>query len=275
MNLFVAWRDSLTILQPKNFKLFFLVTLKSMVDTFKVWIKYFWWLILIQWASPGLWFRFFGSSFLFFYAMWLNFFNLLFLVSILLAARPSVAIKNCAYFRSYIWRIIYILPVSIPMHIGADYLMHTMFRPYVSEATTLTLGLIATTLLIGILNWSVKVYIINYALFVLDTDGSIMQTLKSLLYAAKMIAYNYPFYIIVYFIDAVIRSADHLLWYNIATMGGAENMYAISSPIGFQALWYVRMFIYGLFTLFMYCLLVNFYIKKLHDQFTLYFGKNE
>ena len=36
MNLLEAWKDSLEILRPKNFKLFLLVTLNSIVQTYKI-----------------------------------------------------------------------------------------------------------------------------------------------------------------------------------------------------------------------------------------------
>lgn len=284
MNLFPAWRDSLTLFQPKNFKLFFLVTLKTMGDTFKVWIKYFWWLPLIQLVMPRIWLSLYGTT-SFFSNPWLQvtasiFMGMLWFISILLAARPSVAIKNCAYFRSYIWRIIYILPISVLLDVGTEFLMSTVFYSYIGVPREITPGIVTAIILAGIMSWSVKIYLIDYALFVLDTDGSVKQVCKSLFYAFKMVAYNYPFYIVVYIIDTSIKMAQYLLfrqitkWYYSAATGMA-SVSPEPDSIGLQVIRYGDILIIALLMLFLYCFLINFYIKKLHDQFTLYFGKNE
>jgi hypothetical protein len=274
MNLLPAWRDSLTILQPKNLKLFFLVTLKTMVDTFKVWIKYFWWLLILQFVMPQVWLSLYGTT-SFFSNIWFKaaasiFVSMLWFVSILLAARPSVAFKNCAYFRSYIWRIIYIMPISVLMDMGTGYLMNTIFYPHIGIPYGITPALLGAILVMGILNWSAKIYIINYALFVLDSDASIKQVVQSLLYALKMVAYNYPFYIIVYIVHGLLSIGNHLLFLQLTKLLWSET-----DSIGMLVINYCNMLVFALLTFFLYCFLINFYIKKLHDQFTLYFGKNE
>lgn len=265
MNLFPAWLDSLTLFKPKNFKLFFLVTLKTMVDTFKVWIKYFWWLpimeiVMVTSYLSNPWLRMAVTILI----------GMLWSVSVLLAARPSVALKNCAYFRSYIWRIIYILPVSLLMDIAKEYFMNAVFFPYIGQLSEVTLALIVATFAMGIINWSIRIYVINYALFVLDTDASIKQVFKSLLYALKMVVYNYPFYIVVYIVHGLISAGKYLLFLQI-------TKWLLPEPgsIGLLVIRYSDTLIYVLLTFFLYCFLTNFYIKKLHDQFTLYFGKNE
>lgn len=283
MNLLPAWRDSLAIFQPKNFKLFFLVTLKTMVDTFKVWIKYFWWLMIIE-ATKPFWSSILWDNYLFNNPMLrltvnlgMALITLLLTVSILLAARPSVGIKNCAYFRSYVWRIIYILPVSLLLGVGTEYLMNNVFYPYIGIPSSISSAIIAAVVLMGIVNWSAKIYLINYTLFLLDSDASIKQVLKSLLYGFKMVAYNYPFYIIVYVVYTSINLANHLLFdqlsqWHYTFIDGGESM---SPSIGAYAIHYAALLIAALLGLFLYCFLINFYVKKLHDQFTLYFGKNE
>lgn len=282
MNLFLAWRDSLTIFQPKNFKLFFLVTLKTMVDTFKVWIKYFWWLPLIELVMPRVWLHLYGTT-SFFQNIWLhiaatNVMGMLWFVSILLAARPSVALKNCAYFRSYIWRIIYILPINFAIFWGIESLVVPVFSRYINMllTSTFTPASIAAMLMLGLIHWSARIYIINYSLFVLDTDGSIKQVCKSILYALKMVLYNYPFYIVVYIVHALIKMGQHVLFRPL-TVWFCRFCSATTElgPISLYGIHYSNMLVIALLTFLLYCLLTNFYIKKLHDQFTLYFGKNE
>lgn len=272
MNLIPAWRDSLTILQPKNFKLFFLVTLKAMVDTFKVWIKYFWWLlalpIVLVVADLAIQNQIFK-----FLAMVRNaiptsimmvlpsYFDVL-VITLLLAARPSVALKDCAYFRSYFWRaILMAFMLRLPELVG-----EIIFTFYFRELVAIPLLLRVVSLVHLLLKW----YAVTYVLFFLDSDGSIKGFFRSWLYAAKMMVFNLPFYTITGVIALLIFQVYIVLLSYLFRMSGAAGM---SLGVGIQ------MFVYFVlmlaFELFKDCFLANFYIKKLHDQFTLYFGKNE
>ena len=50
MQLFTSWGNSLKLLQPKNLTLFLLVTAKTITQTYKTWLTYFWWLPLLMGA---------------------------------------------------------------------------------------------------------------------------------------------------------------------------------------------------------------------------------
>src|SRR5260221_7807584 len=43
MTLVQSWIDSLTLLKPKNAHLFIMVTIKSIIEAYKLLFKYFWW----------------------------------------------------------------------------------------------------------------------------------------------------------------------------------------------------------------------------------------
>jgi hypothetical protein len=275
MNMFVAWRDSLSLFQPKNLKLFLLVTLKAMMDALKVWIKYFFWLPFI---GPVLNFvlpRLVRESDLMIIAPILSILvALLWLVSVLLAARPSVAIKNCAYFRSYIWRMIYVLPIYLLVMYG-----RVLFQGlFVGIAPVLSVAVLGAVFATALVNYFASVYLVNYALFVLDSDGSIMQSVRSLLYAAKMTLYSYPFYFIFYFLVSLIKLGVSSVFYPIMawyySYFAIESVEAAQESIGLIAMHYTHTLLLALVTLFTYCFLTNAYVKKLHDQFTLYYGKN-
>lgn len=273
MNLLPAWRDSLTLFQPKNFKLFFLVTLKTMVDTFKVWIKYFWWLLPVRLFPTILPYLLMPlneavrSQILQSIVAVMNLvpniiyitlpsFSDVVIVTILLAARPSVALKNCAYFRSYFWRallmaVVLRLPELLGEIILTIYWGQLIASPFIFRLMAVVLQL---------LKW----YIINYVLFFLDSDGSVKGFLRSWIHAAKMILFNFPFYGVVLISYMIWNYANTLLGMYFYGLGDVGAIGMIMQALIFVAV-----------TFFFYCLLINFYIKKLHDQFTLYFGKNE
>ncbi len=46
MQLLQSWQDSLKLFYPKNLKLFALVTLKSIIDVYKLLLRYWWWLLI-------------------------------------------------------------------------------------------------------------------------------------------------------------------------------------------------------------------------------------
>src|SRR3989304_215348 len=56
-----SWKDGLTLLLPRNLKLFALVTLKSIIECYKIYFKYFWWVPVIALAHA------------FAYAQWLHY----------------------------------------------------------------------------------------------------------------------------------------------------------------------------------------------------------
>ncbi len=97
-----------------------------------------------------------------------------------------------------------------------------------------------------------------FTLFVLDSEGSIRSFLYSLVRTAKMIFYNLPVFLIVSFI---ISFSVKLL------LGPVLNwMHLPDIFTGFFSLvvWSLVMSLY-------ICFFSNIYIKKLHEQFDLYF----
>lgn len=280
MNLFVAWRDSLSIFQPKNLKLFMLVTLKAMVDTFKVWIKYFWWLpvlfivktylqySMMQAAYTGTLTGFLGTLWSLLASIpapiYIILPSLMYVAraSLLLAARPSTAIKNCAYFRSYFFRALLVIALFQLMAIAGMVAGSYLIMRYPACASySLLCGYS-----IGAIGFLFSYYVINYALFYLDSDGSMGIFLRSSVYAAKMTLYNLPFYGILTILNTIVGMSITSVFLYVAKFFGGQSVMLFIAPI--------LMLIFALLELFSVCFLTNFYVKKLHDQFTLYYGKN-
>src|SRR5260221_11998421 len=102
MTLLQAWADSLSLLKLKNLKLFLLVTLKSIIDAYKLLLKYWWWLIAIMigcFVVPSF------TTYPFMAGIYAHkVFDVLYQVlmfAAVVATRPSLEQKNCAYFRTY------------------------------------------------------------------------------------------------------------------------------------------------------------------------------
>ena len=171
--------------------------------------------------------------------------------------------------------MIYVLPVYLLVTYGLRILIQGLFAGIEPVLSPAVLGALVVTAMI---NYFASIYLVNYTLFVLDSDGSFIESLRSLLYASKMTLYNYPFYFIFYFVVSLIRLGISALFYQMTAWYYAyfaiESAQAAQESIGLIALQYTHMLIFALVTLFTYCFLTNAYVKRLHDQFTLYFGKN-
>jgi hypothetical protein len=237
MTLVQSWIDSLQLLKPKNLQLFALVTLKSIVEAYKLMFKYFWWLIAIigilffiasdyfviisaqDTKSMALYAQINGIAYLFY--------SLLFL-AVCFATRPSVAKKDCGYFRSQYKKVFlyWLLWVAL-------LLVSAIKRMSVS-----------TVLLSSYSPWCVFML-----LFFMDSEGGIKNWFVAWWRTVKMIIYNYPLLAIM----GVCFSAPYFIL----------SKYIVISPL-------VKTFVSSLLLPIGICTYANIYIKKLHDQFDLY-----
>ena len=231
MTLVQAWVDSVSLLKPKHLKLFALVTLKSIIDAYKVLANYWWWLFAIiigcfavpyvltdgvdvyvqaervsQWAYQVL------------------------LFAALVATRPSLFPKDCAYFRS-----------NMPyFFIQAVFLVFVSYSFWPSAITP--------AYFFGVL------FFLDSGKNIFFYDNKIRITNNDILMswwrAFLMAVYNYPLLVIV-------GVAFYL------------PVYVVYSYISFAPLLHN---VIGAFLLpITVCTYTNIYIKKLHDQFDLYF----
>lgn len=213
-----SWRESLVLLQPKNLKLFLLVTLKSLTMALRSWLIYAA-PTLVVWALLSnmiVRFSYNTADMIIFVSYgW----TAALTVSMILFMRPSVALKNCAYFRSYAGRAFLLVTIGL--------LLYLVPRN------------------VSVIAWLCYV---NFSLFALDSDFYPMSLIKSGIRGLRMIIYNFPVYV------AFIVPA-----------------YLLESIVQTQYGFIIRMLSLLIWT----ALFVNLYVKRVHDQFTLYFGKND
>lgn len=225
MTLVQAWVDSVSLLKPKNLKLFVLVTLKSILDAYKVLAKYWWWLFAIIigcFVAPYVWA---DSIDVYLQAERISQWAYqLLLFAAIVATRPSLFPKDCAYFRS---NMIYFLGVAGLLFILPYGFWPTAFAPF---------------------------YFL-VVLFFLDSEkklrmGTFNDIFLSIFNAIKMLVYNYPLLVVI----GLILFAPVLCVYN----------YVLFAPLLHNVLG-------ALLLPITVCTYTNIYIKKLHDQFDLYF----
>lgn len=244
MTLLQSWADSLTLLKPKNLQLFVMVTIKSILEAYKLYFKYFWWLLL---AMPL--FLFIGPDFvvaryvethngsqtLAYYLTLLgiaaSLYGLLFLAACF-ATRPSILQKDCSYFRTQFKKIILYWFVW-----GA---LRVLLMKYTLYWKLMPLGVVSLR----------APELIFFVLFFADSDGGLKNIFISLWNTLKMLVYNLPLLCIVVFC------------FSLPTV--LFNYFMYISPL-------MKIIIGALLMPIGVCTYANIYIKRLHDQFDLYF----
>ena len=102
-----SWKESLSLFIPKNAKLFILVTIKTILQSYKLILKQLWWLFLISWGLDVLSARYCFIS-LCYLAPLISWLVTIFCVY--LAIRPSMPRKTLAY---YLGHARYFLPFFV------------------------------------------------------------------------------------------------------------------------------------------------------------------
>lgn len=257
MTLMQTWRDSLLVI-PQQFKLFFMVTAKASIDTYHILFTRLWWVVLLDvllfftvslvhdWVPKtvlvNFLYLFVSQYFLFF--------------MLVLAIRPSVLKKDNAYFLSYWFYFLFLL-----LFMAALYLVLTALFLF-------KLGFLKPIFMIQT-PFVVSPLVIFFTLFLLDSDGTVGQGIKSAARSIKMVWYNYPFCLISYTVFCYVLS-PLVLWF--IDYFSARSIAVFSSVYAQIAILFIARYIY--FWLFMPLVLsfmTNFYVKVIYPQLNLYF----
>lgn len=298
MTLVQSWIDSLTLLKPKNAQLFIMVTIKSIIEAYKLLFKYFWWAYvlvvgscIVQFVIPFVteWpitrhvdatlFDYIYIGFLFIVPGLVSF--ILFFATCF-ATRPSVMNKNCAYFRGQYLKIIsyglllaaswivFIVSFVLFMGTAGTFLMQATHNFYNGYWPSLFLSLhwLHALLTSGLFVFSI--------LFFLDSTGGLKSFYCSLWRSLKMVIFNLPLLVLLgllfYCANVLLLvSVKKLCMYFVFDRDGntslTEAQMANVMVIGSRVVQTIRIILMPFFV----CLYANIYIKKLHDQFDLYF----
>lgn len=234
MQLLQAWAESLTLLKPQNFKPFLLVTLKSIIETYKILFTKFWPVIVGPIVLLGFMYGIDAlavSSNLYFILLGLFGLNIFaWHMLVYLCARPSVGIKDWKYISHYGRHLIWFWLMAFINALIGGLLNRDLFFIF---------------------------FVFNMG-FLLDSDADIISGIKSAQRAAKMFLYNIPFLIItvVPFL-CLITIISYIASFFIPVL----SPYSRVGEILFSMLAFP----------FLICFYINFYVKKKHEQFNLYF----
>ncbi len=242
-----TWLDSLKFFIPKNFKLFFLVTLKSIIETYKILLFKFWpvlvFLFLIRFILQGFFINpLIGIVFAFL-------FHAFFLFLCFLIIRPSVKLKNYYYIKDYWFYFIFFFVIF-----------------FVHQQLFINFYTIGFWLML--IPFFISPPCIFLTLFYLD--GSAL-SLKPFWQSLKMVWYNLPFCLVSYGFFMILGRLLFIQWplffnfFYILTL--SESLPLLQEMIAWP--------FYLLFIPIPLCWFANFYTKQVHAQFQLYMPNNK
>lgn len=282
MFLLRSWQESLKLFLPSNFKLFMLTVLKSAVETYGYLVYYFWWLILIFAVF------FIGSMnvdtelLAFMPAEWMG--SILWITGVLLwlvlilIVRPSLREKGPTYFKYAIKKNILGFFAYIFLWSHARFYIGNMFMFLLHQMGLLEQRVAYIPVLTDILQfkgmflfWYISMLyfwmplillpaFLFSTLFFADSEGSIGEWFRSVWRAVKMVLYNWPFCFLSLVVFLCTSIAILMISYSLTRSVISVTEYFSAASIVFYCL------IPCMVTYFK-----NFYIKRVHDQFKLYF----
>lgn len=283
MQLLASGRDSLNTFKPSDFKLFALVTLKSLLESYKIWLKYWGWLIII--AVPVCFLLGRASLLYIFFPGWtaaLSLTNLpmsslmilgalsyaCIIISLVLSTRPSAGLKNCHYIKQFkmhfLYAIVWLLGI-VPslLYIILVPVALTAFAPRDLVISSWLITLIGSLLAIFVL----PIITVLFMLFLFDSDGTIVQVFKAVWRAFKMALYNLPLYICMVLLFGLVVV--------ISTVVVMALLWGFSMVVSAHLLIYISTVMILLLLLFLLPLAINIitnlYVKRLHEQYNLYY----
>lgn len=275
MQLLQSWKESLAIFSPKNFKVFFLVTLKAVIETLNALVRYCWAPLILFFLGT----MFDGAHFFTWIGVWvgpqgmtlLGYSFLIFLV--FLAARPSVLRKGYWYFASYWYYWVYVILFRLLQ------LLIALIFAYFLGGSFVFAHLFVIWLIVFL--YVPDLFVAFFLLFLLDSDGSPREAFYSVWRALKMFVYNVPTALLIWFfglsvgfviawipialVQAIVSLiATFVRFSSAAFVSNVNNIMAGVQAIGLL----LSMVVVAAF-------MTNLYTKRLHDQCGLYFETKE
>ena len=236
MNIFMAWKESISLLYPKNLKPFLMVTAKTIIDIYRSmnkpmssrgnWIAAIVLIFLIGFTNLIKIFHFFTIEAVLLNSIW-GF--LIFMFT--LGMRASVDIKNKDYFLYYSKKYWYLGIVTLLLSISHIFIIPFSF-----------------------------IFYVLFLLFIFDSYGSASEFILALKNSIKMLIYNLPIFLLLFF---VLRFVNLILYALVAFALGYFGGLTIAT------------FFYILFMPIHIAFIANLYIKFIHSQSSLYFNQPE
>lgn len=242
-----AWQESLTMLKPTNLYFLFLVSLRALKDTYKS-LCFVW---FIPTALLG------GLIFELPILLWA-----FYIVLLARAMRPSIKLKKGCYW-SHVNIVDWVIFGSLLFMKGLHYVLFKQGQSifsfiYAAFLKILFLGnfLWLPGLPTG-LTFFLSPFIIVWIFFLLDSRVLLKEYLLSFWRALLMFIYNYPFFLLSYLAFRLLIALP-------------VPLYSLFVPNTSLAL-FGWLLLYLIAIPFYCCFIMSFYVKKLHEQFNIYF----
>ncbi|HEV2601072.1 MAG TPA: hypothetical protein VGT41_02135 [Candidatus Babeliales bacterium] len=299
MNILSEWKDSLSLLYPANIKLFLLVTLNTLRQTFVVWIRYYWSFILLYsvfavsvlfpefgLVELGYGLLFWGTIILTYqkFSMWLLYYWMLLLLVWFLLPLRLINVKEFESFLITIGLLILLVEFIIGMRPSVGLKNYEYFDQYAFHS------IISVALLYGVWQLCGAMYSPNYAgtvfilllmvmavlsmftiMFFLDGKVSIKNLLCSIYRALKMFLYNLPFICLLLLLGSVAFLAISKLFFGVVIwLASLVNIAMYPNTVFSDVLISAFLFCVALVAI---CFFGNLYVKKSQEQYKLYFDK--
>ncbi len=236
MQILQSWKESLSLFNPSNFKLFFLVSVQAFMRAVQTMVIYWGWLILLFWTYDYFLPQNATQHSLFIDVLFRS--VLLFLM--ICSVRASTPLKNGRYFVNVFVKVWPVVPITIALYWlnvhmpSVNSFFDTSFYLFFSVVLTL------------------------YLLFVTDTEGGVYALCISAYRACKLLLFNIPWFIIIAFAFTVIE---------LVLLALAGYVAQFSSGVAMVLHELIQAALYG----FQVTMVTNFYIKRLYDQLEVYF----
>lgn len=257
MQLLTVWRGSFALYKPKNIKLFLLVTLKTIAEVCRVWASHFWFLLILYvvgdiFINP---FELPSWFFLDFFSAKIGVASILKYAGLLhttlyLSTRPSVELKTYSYFAKYlvhgvyigIWLLLYNWTKLIGLFLGWG----PLFGAYRAIFSLVT---------------------VFFIMFLLDSNGSLLEVGKSIVRAFKMFLYTIPICLLGWLLVSSFCAV--IYWFNSFLISGISYLVAKEYHTVIALLLDKINFL--LFMPIPASFFANVYIKQVYEHFGLYY----
>lgn len=279
-----SWRESIELLKPSSFGLLLLISLRTLLHTYRALTAA--WFLPIAYSIGFFAFMFALHSFFIFrhvplgadlpfaYGPFLAFMELITGASLLVfymslmvrAARPSIDYKNAHYWLKREiahWVLFTATLLLIPVAWFALSMVGSWMRVgltfFFAKALLLRLhDWLPGAHVLGIVTTFLSPFVILWTLFMYDAQKTVWQYIRSFWRALLMLFYNYPFFFIIYELLRLLLAGFYLL----------SRPFVESYPSMYIIGWIVLFF---LVIPYYVCLLTNVYVKRLHEQFSVYY----
>ena len=297
MNILQSWSHCLAIFKPANLKLFLLVTIKAIIETYKILFTRFWHLVLayiVYVLLINIRSNFSPYADLFLPEDTVKFLIRIFLLPLVsfaiiffmyLIARPSVAQKSYEYIGKYIKHFCYFIIFRFIMRYSYNIIINILldYYPDLFFTTHSDYGGVSSNKIMDItqdfLGLAFLIPLGFFILFLLDSRGTFSATLSSLVRAIKMTLYTFPFGLIAAMVLYGINQLMILFYIYIVpplfSFLAIPQAIKISEDFSLSLTSFSISFIFTLGMVVPICFLTNFYIKNIHENFDLYYKRKK